>query len=61
MPNMGPRHGWFRREVWALIDDCRECRRDTCPNWCEEFVSVQMDELLDKLIEAMRRELRSPA
>lgn len=61
MPNMGPRHRWFRREVCGLIDDCRACRLETCPNWCEEFVSVQMDELLDKLVEAMQREWRSPA
>ena len=61
MPNMSPLCGWFRHEVWALIDDCRACRQETCPNWCEEFVCVQMDELLDKLIEATRQEPRSPA
>lgn len=50
MPNMTPLHCWFRNEAWALVDDCRDCEQDPCPIWCLEFVSCQMDELLDEAV-----------
>lgn len=54
MPNMSPAKIWFRRRVWELVEECRRCERESCPDWCREFVSCEMDELYDELAE-MRR------
>ncbi len=39
-----------RREIWDLIEDCKECERRECPEWCHEFVVCQMDDLIERLI-----------
>lgn len=49
MPRFSSYYRWFRNEIWELIEDCRSCELAECPNWCNEFVELQMDELLDKV------------
>lgn len=56
MPHFSPYYCWFRSEIRALIEDCRSCELGECPNWCTEFVELQMDELLDKIIKDVRDE-----
>lgn len=50
MPRFSPYYFWFRSEIWTLIEDCCSCGLAECPNWCREFVELQMDKMLDKVI-----------
>ena len=62
MPSLDPAKLWFRREVWSLIEDCATCENDPCMEWCREFVSCQMDGLVDRLVAMLRqRDPGSPA
>lgn len=54
MPSLNPTKLWFRHEVWALIDDCSTCEDDPCPEWCREFVSCQMDDIVERLAALLR-------
>ena len=54
MSRFSPYYCWFRSEIWALIEDCRSCELGDCPNWCKEFVELQMDEILDTIISAVQ-------
>lgn len=49
LPNMSPENIWFRRRVWELVEEYRHCERADCPDWCREFVSCEIDELLERL------------
>lgn len=56
MSRFCPFYCWFRSEIWALIEDCRSCELRECPNWCKEFVELQMDEVLGKVTRDVRDE-----
>lgn len=56
MPSLNPTKLWFRHEVWALIDDCSTCEDDPCPEWCREFVSCQMDDIVERLAAILRQQ-----
>lgn len=56
MPSLDPRKRWFRLELWKLVDDCSACQKETCPEWCREFVSCQMDDLFDEVCALMPQE-----
>lgn len=50
MPFFAPIYLEARREMWSLINDCKGCEQRECPDWCREFVSCQMDDLIERLI-----------
>ena len=35
-------------DIRELIADCRECTKDDCPEWCDEFVRQQVYEIIRK-------------
>lgn len=54
MPKMNRTYIKARKEIWGMIQDCKECKQSECPEWCREFVRCQMDDLIEKLL-AMSR------
>ena len=54
MPKMSSGYCWFRGEIWNLIHDCKNCEQDPCPHWCIEFVSCQMEEVLEKVLASVK-------
>lgn len=61
MPSLDPKKMWFRARAWEMIDECSACDLEQCPEWCREFVSCQLDDLVDELLRARRQEPGSPA
>lgn len=55
MPHFGQHYFKFREAMWNLIWDCKDCKRDECPEWCCEMVSCTMDDLYDEVAERFRR------
>lgn len=44
----------YRKAIWQVANDCRECGKDDCEEWCLEMCDVQLDEIIERIAADVR-------
>ena len=54
---------WTNGELYKHINDlvsvCRECTKEYCPEWCNEFVRCEVEEIVNNVKNGRYEECRS--